>query len=226
MYYSRIDDAVAEPGRPGARAADAGQRGGQVLERDGVALEEHVERRVARQLQGEIHPPRIIPARPLRRREVPDLRAFERQPPRVERPAEREGHDGAPVPRRLDHDGLVAGQRERRCWQSRAAAAEFNPLDPPRHAPTAVEPSSRRLQQANAVEVLAADGAWHTTTALRDTGNEHLTCVDEQYAISLGLYDPNAAARLPTAPAGSTTLRGIVPGAEARANACARAVGT
>ena len=73
MHYSRIDDAVAQPGRPGARAADARQRGGQVLERDGVALEENVERRVARQFQGEVHPPRIIPARPLCRREVPDL---------------------------------------------------------------------------------------------------------------------------------------------------------
>ena len=71
--------------------------------------------------------------------------------------------------------------------------------------------TSRALRRAETVHILDGSGSWQQVTALLDTGNEHLTCVDESFANSLGLYDSAAL------PAATTTLHGIVPGAKAEA---------
>ena len=79
----------------------------------------------------------------------------------------------------------------------------------------AVDANSRALQQVEPVELLDGYNAWRTADALLDTGNEHLTCVDEAYAVGLGIFDPSARSGVHAKSTGTTTLRGIVPGAEA-----------
>ena len=97
-----------------------------------------------------------------------------------------------------------------------SAAEPLRPFDPPRYVPRPLEPAERALKQVEPIRVLDGRGAWQLTDALLDTGNELLTCVDEAFAISLGLHVPNSPA---TGGHGgdSVTLRGIVPGAQAQA---------
>ena len=80
--------------------------------------------------------------------------------------------------------------------------------------PAAVDPSSRALQQVEQIGICDGRGQWQAVAALLDTGNEHLTCVDEQYAIGVGLWDPTGRS-VTSSQTSTTTLRGIVPGAEA-----------
>jgi hypothetical protein len=105
----------------------------------------------------------------------------------------------------------LGGARAQPC-----AAEPLRPFDPPRYVPTPLEPAERALKQVELIRVLDGRGAWQLTDALLDTGNELLTCVDEAFAISLGLHVPNSPA---TGGHGgdSVTLRGIVPGAQAQA---------
>jgi hypothetical protein len=112
---------------------------------------------------------------------------------------------------RAQTSAVLGGARAQPC-----AAEPLRPFDPPRYVPTPLEPAERALKQVELIRVLDGRGAWQLTDALLDTGNELLTCVDEAFAISLGLHVPNSPA---TGGHGgdSVTLRGIVPGAQAQA---------
>ena len=84
--------------------------------------------------------------------------------------------------------------------------------------PATTSAEERALQKNEQVHIMDGRDVWQPAVALLDTGNEHLTCIDESYAVSLGLFDPNARPGAShAARAGTTTLRGIVPGAEASA---------
>ena len=100
--------------------------------------------------------------------------------------------------------------------RAQPSAEQLRPFDPPRYVPTPLEPAGRALKRVEPIRVLDGRGAWQLIDALIDTGNEHLTCLDEVFAISLGLHGPNCPA---TGGHGgdSVTLRGIVPGAHAQA---------
>jgi hypothetical protein len=54
------------------------------------------------------------PARPVRRRNLPDLARYEPQAPAVKRLAERNRDVAGPIPAQLDHQRLVAGKPQRR----------------------------------------------------------------------------------------------------------------
>ena len=95
------------------------------------------------------------------------------------------------------------------------AQEALNPFEPPRHLPAVIDPKARALRQAEMVQILNARGTWESVTALLDTGNEHLTCIDEAFATGLGLFDPSPCSsprgsyRLDDAPWHCAGRRGI-----------------
>src|SRR5262245_4188683 len=77
-----------------------------------LAGDERVERRVGEEAQRQVEPPLPRPARALRRRDVADLRRFQREPLRVEGCAERERYRARAEPAQLEDGRLEAGELE------------------------------------------------------------------------------------------------------------------
>ena len=90
-----------------------------------LAGDEHVERGIGEQRQREAHAAACVPSRALRRRDAADLRRSDRQPPSVERFAERHGHRAIAVPAQLDDRRLERGDLER-ALQAGLRAARVN----------------------------------------------------------------------------------------------------
>jgi hypothetical protein len=74
--------------------------------------------------------------------------------------------------------------------------------------------ADRALQQVESLQICDARGALQPAMALLDTGNEHLTCIDQEFAVAIGIYSRSAGGH---DAASTTTLRGIVPDAEVEA---------
>ena len=70
------------------------------------------------------------------------------------------------------------------------------------------------LTQSEQIEIIDGRGKWQLASALLDTGNEHLACVDANFAQVLGLHDVSSRIFAPTE---HVTLRGIVPDASSSA---------
>lgn len=88
--------------------------------------------------------------------------------------------------------------------------------DPPRYQPDAAALQSRALAVREMVEVRDGGYEWRAANALLDTGNLALTVVDSDFARASGLYLAEAPSVFAQAEEW-TVLRGVVPGAEARA---------
>lgn len=144
---------------------------------------------------GPRHAAEAVRAARLARFESPAPHPASAAPPSSERPPSR-----APIG---DRYGPAPSQR-------------LNPFNPPRHLPAISGASSKVLEQAESIQILDGSEAWQPTRALLDTGNEHLTCIDEDFAVGLGLYAPSGGS-VHRRPTGTTTLRGIVPDAQAQA---------
>ena len=121
---------------------------------------------------------------------------------------QREGSDRAPSSRRIEQ-----------MLRIQHAADDATPSSASPHAagdePSAgADRSDRVLNQSEQIELLDGRGKWQLATALLDTGNELMTCIDTSFAQVLGLYDSSSSI---FAPQEHVTLRGIVPGATATA---------
>src|SRR6185437_7440765 len=105
-----VGDRVAERRKAprGETLHDAGQ-----LVEPRLARDEHVERRVAQQVEREREPVGRRAARAARRGHRPDLAGADREAPRVERAPERHPNVGVAVPAELDHRRRGAEQVER-----------------------------------------------------------------------------------------------------------------
>ena len=96
-------------------------------------------------------------------------------------------------------------------------------VEPSRYVPPP-EHGEHTLQVVGGRVTVHAAGQSTTAIALLDTGNEHMTVIDESFARRHGIYAPADGARQPRqrsvfaeAVREYTTLRGINPGAETRA---------
>ena len=129
---------------------------------------------------------------------------------------QREGSDRAPSSRRIEQMLRIQHAADD------ATPSSASPHAPPRYMPGAAgdEPSAgadrsdRVLNQSEQIELRDGRGKWQLATALLDTGNELMTCIDTSFAQVLGLYDSSSSI---FAPQEHVTLRGIVPGATATA---------
>eukprot|EP00316_Scyphosphaera_apsteinii_P002266 CAMPEP_0119316318 /NCGR_PEP_ID=MMETSP1333-20130426/39407_1 /TAXON_ID=418940 /ORGANISM="Scyphosphaera apsteinii, Strain RCC1455" /LENGTH=303 /DNA_ID=CAMNT_0007321933 /DNA_START=35 /DNA_END=946 /DNA_ORIENTATION=+ len=92
-----------------------------------------------------------------------------------------------------------------------------NPLwAPPRYEPPNRSEASLTLGLRERIELRDANYAWQPASAFCDTGNQHMTIVDETFAALHGIYLPNANSVFNQADRW-TTIRGVVPGASSKA---------
>lgn len=96
------------------------------------------------------------------------------------------------------------------------AASDADLHDPRRYVPPApAGASARSLDVREGVQLRDGRGEWAEAAALLDTGNEHLTVIDAGFAARIGLLGAPGGSVF-ARPVRTTTLRGIVPGAEHR----------
>src|ERR1700722_6444490 len=106
----RIVDALAQDEALGRENLTYAQR--QLYERD-RRRDEHIEPRVGEQLERGCEPPLMCPARPVRRRHLPDLARDQLEAAAVEGAAERRRDIAGAVPAHFQDGGLVTGEVER-----------------------------------------------------------------------------------------------------------------
>src|SRR5580658_8896634 len=116
----RIVDALAQDEALGRENLTNAQR--QLDERD-RRRDEHIEPRVGEQLERCREPPLMCPARPVRRRHLPDLARDQLEAAAVEGAAERRRNVAHAVPAHFQNGRLVAGKLERGREPCRAAAS-------------------------------------------------------------------------------------------------------
>jgi len=110
---------------------------------------------------------------------------------------------------------------------SSSISSAANPLwAPPRYVPKgdAREAGPRTLNLVEPVTVRDGGYAWQRATAFLDTGNQHMTLVDTEYARRHALYRPVSGAQRLSGQGSAfgqaerwTTIQGVVPGASTRA---------
>ena len=117
------------------------------------------------------------------------------------------------VAARLQRFEKEPARARRRRSPLRAAPSRRAFDDPPRHHPAAATDDLRL--QVHGEEVTVRDGGYEPqrARAVLDTGNAHMTVIDEAFARRHAIYAESSA----FAPLGYTTLRGINMGAETRA---------
>ena len=115
---------------------------------------------------------------------------------------------------------------EPRDARSHKTVSGANPLwAPPRYVPASnpVEAGSRTLNLVEVVHVRDGAYGWQRASAFLDTGNQHMTLVDTQFAARHAIYNPASATQLISSRSAFgqaerwTTIRGVVPGASTRA---------
>jgi len=110
-----------------------------------------------------------------------------------------------------------AEQAPSRASAQQAPVASNSLWSPPRYMPRTDTQANKTLRLVELVQVRDGGYAWQQASAFLDTGNQHMTIIDDDFAAMHGIHIPVSTPGSVFSQAERyTTIRGVVPGATTR----------